>query len=352
VDIAWIYVIRIFNCYPTLEKKMRILTNILILLISVSVFGQTSSEIKLNKTLSKNLKKNRIDILDETYLYVNDGTSNELFYYAIKPKEKIKGTLILLPPTAQNAEDVINNNIKLSELAFEKGILLIIPSINYNLYLDEITMTFLNTTFKKAISEYKAPKDKVVIGGFSLGAMNAIRYVEISKENPSLTSIQPIAVYGIDPPLDWARIYYTFQRTKELNFSEVAVNEATAYLNKLEKQFGGSPEKVSNVYIKNSMYSKTEKNGGNTKFLIDTPIRIYSDLDIDWHLKERQTDLYDINALDQTAMINELRISGNENAEFINALGKGYRLNGMRHPHSWSIAEPNELMDWIINKLK
>lgn len=213
-------------------------------------------------------------------------------------------------------------------------------------------MAFLNTTFKKAISKYQAPKDKIVIGGFSLGGMNAIRYVEISKENPDLTSIQPIAVYGIDPPLDWARIYYSFQRTKELNFSEVAVNEATDYLAKLDEQFGGSPEKVPNIYTKHSMYSKSVKEGGNAGFLIDTPIRIYSDPDIDWHLKEKQTDFYDINALDQTAMINELRILGNENAEFINALGKGYRLNGMRHPHSWSIAEPNELMDWIIDKLK
>lgn len=330
---------------------MKILTNILILLISVSVLGQTASEIKLNETVSKNLEKNKIDIVDKSYLYINDGTSDELFYYAIKPKGKIKGTLILLPPTAQNTEDVINNNVKLSELAFEKGILVIIPSINYNLYLDEITITFLNTTFKKAISKYQAPKNKIVIGGFSLGGMNAIRYVEISKEHPDLTSVHPIAVYGIDPPLDWTRIYYSFQRTKELDFSDVAVNEATDYLAKLDKQFGGSPEKVSNTYIKHSMYSKTEKNGGNAKFLIDSPIRIYSDPDIDWHLRERQTDFYDINALDQTAMINELRILGNENAEFINALGKGYRLNGMRHPHSWSIAEPNELMEWIIDNV-
>jgi len=331
---------------------MRIITNILIFLISVSIFGQTTSEINLNEVLSKNLEKNTIDITDETYLYINDGTSNELFYYALKPKGKINGTLILLPPTAQSVENVVNNNVKLSELAFEKGILLIIPSINYNLYLDKVTMAFLNTTFKNAISKYQAPKDKIVIGGFSLGGMNAIRYVEISKENSNLTSIQPIAVYGIDPPLDWSRIYYSFQRTKDLNFSEVAVNEATDYLGKLDKQFGGSPKKVPNAYIKHSMYSKTEKDGGNAKFLIDIPIRVYSDPDIDWHLKERQTDFYDINALDQTAMINELRISGNENAEFINALGKGYRLNGMRHPHSWSIAEPNELIDWIINKLK
>lgn len=331
---------------------MKILANILLLFISLSVFGQTVSEINLTETLLKNLEKNTLEIIDESNVYINDGTSNELFYYALKPEGKIVGTLILLPPTAQKAEEVINNNIKLSELAYAKGILLIIPSINYNLYLDKFAMDFLNTTFEKAISKYQAPIDKIVIGGFSLGGMNAIRYVEISRENPDLTSIQPLAVYGIDPPLDWARIYYSFQRTIELDFSDVAVNEARVYLAKLNEQFGGSPEDVPSIYVQHSMYSKTEKDGGNAGFLVDTPIRIYCDPDIDWHLKERHNDLYDINALDQTAMINALRISGNENAEFINALGTGYRSNGMRHPHSWSIAEPSELMDWIIDNLK
>lgn len=55
-----------------------------------------------------------------------------------------------------------------------------------------------------------------------------------------------------------------------------------------------------------------------------------------------------MNALDQTAMINELHQEGNDRAEFINALGKGYRPNGMRHPHSWSLVEPIDCINWIM----
>ena len=98
---------------------MKTLTNILILLISYSFFGQITSKINLNKTLSENLEKNEIEIADETRLYINDGTSNELFYYALKPKEKIKGTLILLPPTAQKVENVINNTKEDEIMIFE-----------------------------------------------------------------------------------------------------------------------------------------------------------------------------------------------------------------------------------------
>jgi len=161
---------------------MKILTSIVLFLTSIIAHGQAATEIKLPKPYSENLEKNSIDIVDNTNLYINDQGSNKLFYYALKPKEKINGTLILLPPTAQSVEEVINNNIKLLELAYENGILLIIPSINYNLYLDKITMDFLNITFKKAFSKYRASVDKVVIGGFSLGGMNAIRYVELANE--------------------------------------------------------------------------------------------------------------------------------------------------------------------------
>lgn len=330
---------------------MKITILITLLFNTMMVVGQRTATIELSKIYLENLERNPINIQDETYLYVNDGKSTELFYYALKPKDKIKGTLILLPPTAQQVENVINENLKLFELAYKEGILLLVPSINFNLCLDEIAMKFLNTTFQQAINKYKAPVDKIIMGGFSLGGMNAIRYVQLANENTELTTINPIAVYGVDPPLDWARIYYSFQKTKELNFSEAAVNEATTYLAKLERGFGGSPKEVPAVYVKHSMYAKTEKNGGNAIYLKNTPIRIYADVDVNWHLTQRQTDLYNINALDQTAMINQLRIAGNEQAEFINAIGKGYRSNGTRHPHSWSIVEPVELMDWIKKQL-
>jgi hypothetical protein len=68
---------------------------------------------------------------------------------------------------------------------------------------------------------------------------------------------------------------------------------------------------------------------------------------VEWWLTNRGADLYDMNALDQSAMINFLRKQGNKNAEFINAFGKGYRLEGNRHPHSWSIVDAGECLNWI-----
>jgi hypothetical protein len=129
------------------------------------------------------------------------------------------------------------------------------------------------------------------------------------------------------------------------------VNEAIGYIEKMNTQFGGPPEKFPVKYIQYSMYSRNQPEGGNAVYLKTVPVRIYSDPDIDWQMKNRHADLYDMNALDQTAMINQLSFLGNTKAEYINALGKGYRPNGMRHPHSWSIAEPVDCLAWILKCL-
>ncbi len=281
--------------------------NLLIfLLIAFPFTGNTQNTINLEELYLNNLDKISINIIDTTYIYVNDEGSTDLFYYALSPKDSIQGTLVLFPPTWQTAENVINHTIELIKLAYSQNLLIIIPSINYNLCLDDVSLSFLNETFRSVVDKYTPPLDKIVFGGFSLGGMNAIRYTEMAYESDSITTVKPIAVYGVDPPLDFARLYHSFERTINKNFSQPAMNEAQDYIQKLNYQFGGPPEDFDKVYVHYSMYSKGEKDGGNAKYLASIPVRIYCELDIDWQLRERRVDYYDMNAVDQTAMINHL----------------------------------------------
>lgn len=319
-------------------------------LLSISLLSCTQNPEAI--TVVSSFEKVSITNTDSTHIYVNDKDSQELYYLALKPKGSIQGTLVLFPPTWQTTESVIAHNVELIKMAKKKDILVIIPSINYNLYLDEISLAFLNTVFKNVSNKYQPPINKYVFGGFSLGGMNAIRYTEMAYENEAFTTIKPIAVYGVDPPLDLTRLYHSFENTIAKQFSEPAINEAQNYLQKMNDQFGGPPEEKPLAYIKNSMYSKREKKGGNAQFLVSLPVRIYCDPDIDWQLTNRRMDYYDMNAVDQTAMINQLMLLGNKKAEFINALGKGYRLDGRRHPHSWSLVDPQECIDWIMDCLQ
>jgi len=308
--------------------------------------------ISLDNLYLKALKKNVIGLTDSTHIFDNFLPEKSLFYYALIPKSTIKGALVLLCSTWERPESVLSNNKKLTQLASNYGLIVIVPSTNMHICLDEPVTNFLNTVFSDAISRYHIPKDKFVIGGYSLGGIVSLRYTEQAYENNKNTTIVPAAVYSVDGPVDFANMYQQFEREVEKNISLMAVNEAKYYLDGMHKYFGGSPTQKPKSYVKYSVYSRSEKNGGNAEFLKSVPLRIYSDPDIEWSMKNRQRDLYDMNAPDQTAMIIELNLQGNKNAEYINALGKGYRLDGTRHPHSWSLVNAEECIKWINASLK
>ena len=54
-----------------------------------------------------------------------------------------------------------------------------------------------------------------------------------------------------------------------------------------------------------------------------------------------------MNAVDLAALVNQLKILGSKKAELIITAGKGIREDGSRHPHSWSIVDENELIEWF-----
>lgn len=131
----------------------------------------------------------------------------------------------------------------------------------------------------------------------------------------------------------------------------MAIRESKSILEEYKIEFGGSPKEKPENYVEYSIYSNSEKDGGNAKYLINTPVLIYTEPDIMWQLKYRQRDLYDMNCLDQSAMINFLQLHGNKSAQIITTYQKGRRLDGTRHPHSWSIMDSRECLSWIMEQL-
>jgi hypothetical protein len=51
-------------------------------------------------------------------------------------------------------------------------------------------------------------------------------------------------------------------------------------------------------------------------------------------------------------MINLLQLKGNKEAELIVTQDKGIRLNGRKHPHSWSIMDSEDCLIWIFKQLR
>lgn len=284
------------------------------------------------------------------YNHYGQTDTSTLFYLKLVPKVKPIGCLVILPASGELVEDVMKQ-ISLHKLAVEKGFLVIFPSLNWgtNTFIEE--HKFLDTVFKQVVDKYKIPKDKFILGGLSGGGMISLSYTEKANRDSNSTFIVPKAVFALDPPLDYTHLYNHAKKDVERNFSEIAVNEGNWLMNGFIKEFGGTPGEVPSTYIKYSIYSHSEKDGGNAKYLLKTPLRIYVEPGIEWQIKNRHRDLYDSNCLDTTALINYLQINGNKKADIVVTHDKGVRLDGTKHPHSWSIMNSPDCLTWILKQL-
>jgi hypothetical protein len=300
-----------------------------------------------NKYL-KYLNKHIISETDTSELYDGDNNLKQLYYHALIPAGAIKGAIILMPGTWQTTEHLISSTQTLQELAFKNNLAVLSLSINQRLTLTDEIVIMMNKMISDAIIRYQIPKNNIVMGGWSMGGLFSLRYTELSRQDSSKTVIQPIAVFSCDGPCDLENIYHMFQLKLEKYPDN---NEALYGINELEKYCGGSPSEAKTTYQYYSCYSHSEKDGGNAKYLLSVPVRIYNDLDANWWMQNRGLDMYYMNGLDQTAMIQQLNDMGNNKAQFINAFQKGYRIEGNRHPHSWSIVEPNDCIKWILETL-
>lgn len=287
---------------------------------------------------------------DTSEIYFNDKDATELFYLKFVPKKAIKGVLVILPSGGEIVENTLKQ-ITLQKIAVKKGIMVVVPSINWGTDNREAEFEMLDKIFNEIVTTYKVSKNKFIIGGLSSGAMISLTYAERATKNPEKHFLVPKGVFALDAPLDQARFYKYCEREIERNISKPAVEEAKWIKNNCDSIYGGSPDKFPEKYIENSIYSYDAKDGGNAKYLKDMSLLMFTDLDTDWLINKRHRDLHDWNGIDIISMANHLKIMGNENAKVIVSQGKGIRLDGTKNPHSWSIMDSEVCLEWILKTL-
>ena len=295
---------------------------------------------------AQKLEKVIVSSEDRYYFYLNDGDSTNLFYYKIVPKEKPVGNLVILPSSGETTGKMLKQ-ITLHKLAYQNNILVILPSYNYGTIQRTPDVAFLDDIFEEVVKDHQVSKDNFVFCGLSDGGMISFDYA-IRAVGDSSTFLTPKGIIGIDPPIDLIRFYNYCQREISRNFSPTGVGEAKWLADVYEKVFGGTPEENRQNYVDASAFTFGEKEGGNAKYLTNIGVRMYTDLDVDYLLNDRHRDLYDWNGIDIVAFVNQLKINGNTNAEVFISQGKGVRLDGTKHPHSWSIMNNDETLNWIL----
>jgi hypothetical protein len=128
--------------------------------------------------------------------------------------------------------------------------------------------------------------------------------------------------------------------------NELAVEEAERAIAHIKADHGVPREHVE-TYAALTPFSMDTTYGRNERYLINTAVRAYHDVDIAWRIVNRNQTVHLSNYEMTAELINRLVLMGNTRAEFMQTLGTGYRANGMRHPHSWSIVDEVECIQWM-----
>ena len=302
--------------------------NLLILILFTSIFSYGQS-------------------IETVYLNANDSTTN--MYIAVIPENgQVNSFMVLLDGFGNSPQGVLFQT-DIPKYASQQGILTIIPLLKAGpkyFGSDAASQQSLKEIINLVVEKHQLMGKDLYIGGFSIGGTCAVKYSELSiqKNYP----IKPKAVFAIDPPLDWERYYNGAKRVARLSDPAKVNGEVFYMIDRIKKEMKGTPKTALKSFHAHSPYSFSDTTQKAIKYLIETPIMIISEPDIQWWLKERGYDYSYNNITDHAAMINELQRLGNNKAVLVTTTDKGYRKpNNMKHPHSWSIADPEQIIKWL-----
>ena len=263
----------------------------------------------------------------------------------LPPEQKY---LLILFPCFPCDSEATKTEFDIIKKATEKGIAILMMNFNRHLWLSEIEKNELENLITKVSKQYNLNTENTFIGGFSGGGNVSLLLTNYLKLANS--TIQPKGVFIVDSPIDLLGLYENAIDNIEKNYSEVAVEESKWIASTFEKEFGIG-DSSSNHYEEKSPYISKTHSLTNLNTLEDVKIRFYSEPDTLWWKENRHTEYKGTNAYYIEQLTTDLtKKYGNDAVEYIKTQNKGYRSNGERHPHSWSIVDKEGLINWILEE--
>jgi len=218
-------------------------------------------------------------------------------------------------------------------------------------FFEEEKLREVETYIHQVLSDYRIPRANLLYAGMSLEGTRALKLAIFARTPASTYQLWPLAIALCDAPLDMVRFHREMVKARDRKITPLTANEGSWVSAVLETHLGGTPADTLQAYIHYSPYCYVANGGQYLQLFRHTAIRAYTEPDVQWWMRTRGKDYYGMNALDLAAFINELRLLGNEKAELILTYEKGYLPNGERHPHSWSIVDERELIDWFLEEI-
>lgn len=222
---------------------------------------------------------------------------------------------------------------------------------HFEFLFDESPYFQLAAYIQQALDTLGLANDRLLFLGMSLAGTRAMKFGKWCLEDKAPSGLRPSAIAICDAPLDFIRFWTDGAIAMKYQTNPTSTSEASWVNYQLEQNLGGTPEDYPERYRDYSPYVPGMELESKLATFSSIALRAYSEPDIHWWMNNRQKSYYGMNALDAAALIRDLRLINNERAELITTTEKGYHPDGKRHPHSWSIVDNGELMDWFVGVL-
>jgi len=298
---------------------------IILLLIGTSCKGKSEEKNRTEKPKSEIIKTNEFELIKA---------------------ENQKGLLILFPCFPCDAENTLSE-FNISEISVKNNFSVLAMNLNQRLYLSQKEKQELAEQLTKIVKGQNLSEKNIFIGGFSSGGNISLLISDYLVKNKS--QIQPKGVFIVDSPIDLLGLYKTAEKNLKLNFSKPSVSESKWIKEMLDNEFGNPENGIVN-YELNSPFTLETQNIENLKGLEKLKIRFYTEPDLKWWKEHAKNDYKDLNAYYIQKLSEQLKTKFRKNnIELIKTENRGYRENGERHPHSWSIVNEKDLVNWMTD---
>ena len=265
-------------------------------------------------------------------------------YELSKPTEDISNVLVLFGGYPEKPEN-IKREFTILDIAKENNIAVLYMNYHQKLWLEDDEKQKLASLLQSIFLENKLPIKNIFIGGFSSGGNVSLLISSFLIEQKEF-NLAPKGVFIIDSPIDLVALYKSSEKNLKRKFSETSVQESTWIIETLEKRFGHPSGNLSK-YEAYAVFTSQSNNIDKLNSLKNTKIRLYTEPDTLWWKTNRMADYDQMNAYYIKKMYERLKESGFDPIEYIPTVNKGFRANGDRHPHSWSIVDKKELVEWM-----
>lgn len=253
--------------------------------------------------------------------------------------------LVLFPGGGTVAKDIAAN-FAIVEPAPQQNVALFLMNFNRHLWITPDQCEQLNSILCAAFQEHQLEALPVVLGGMSIGGNVATTLGSYWLQQATKPSLK--GVFIVDSPLDLYALYENaLFDTKRPELDEQRLAEPNWIVNYFTNSFGtDSTELLTNIQ-KVAPLTYAQQHWQNIAPLQAISTRFYTEPDPLWWQANRQTQHERTNAHMLQQWTTLLKQQDWQQLELIQTQNKGYRANGERHPHSWSIVEVEELLRWI-----